>query len=121
MLEKQGNGMEIYDLEETKEKIIQFIEGFVDDTSLFTNLEYGNNNLAELIKKLEEDLELSGKGSDERIKGLDSKKKELDVILLKNVNEIKELNKTIRDKDGQIKDQEDKYKELKNRVKFKFL
>jgi hypothetical protein len=43
--------MRMYDIGNEEEDLIQYIEGFVDDTSLFTNLQYGQKDLCELIKK----------------------------------------------------------------------
>jgi hypothetical protein len=51
LLEKKANGMRMYDIGNEEEDLIQYIEGFVDDTSLFTNLQYGQKDLCELIKK----------------------------------------------------------------------
>jgi hypothetical protein len=53
ILQDQANGMnmEYVKMDPFEERIIQWIEEFVDDTSMFANLEFGNNNLVELLEK----------------------------------------------------------------------
>jgi hypothetical protein len=37
------------------QSLIYYIEGFVDDTSIFTNLDYSNKNIKELINKAQQE------------------------------------------------------------------
>jgi hypothetical protein len=39
-------------------ELIQFIEGFVDDMSIFTNLDYYNTDIMELLDKIQSDGQL---------------------------------------------------------------
>jgi ribonuclease HI len=55
ILQKYGNGMKIHDLDKEDKILMQWIEGFVDDTSNFTNLDYEDTNLQLLRTKLEQD------------------------------------------------------------------
>jgi Reverse transcriptase (RNA-dependent DNA polymerase) len=55
LLQKNANGMRMYNIVDNEEDLIQYIEGFVDDTSLFTNLQFGQKDLHELIRRMEED------------------------------------------------------------------
>jgi ribonuclease HI len=55
ILEKQGNGMEMHDILKDKGFITHFIEGFVDDTSLFTNTGLMEQDIQQLKNKLRED------------------------------------------------------------------
>jgi hypothetical protein len=54
-LQEQGNGMCMYNISKTTQSVMSWIEGFVDDTSIFTNLEYYHNDIKTLKKKLTED------------------------------------------------------------------
>jgi hypothetical protein len=53
-LQSEANGMTMTDIINTTTKVMSWIEGFVDDTSIFTNLDYNNNNLRTLKEKLSE-------------------------------------------------------------------
>jgi Reverse transcriptase (RNA-dependent DNA polymerase) len=55
LLELSANGMSIEDIKPQLQLIKQWIDGFVDDTSIFTNLEFGNENIMELLRKAEHD------------------------------------------------------------------
>jgi hypothetical protein len=50
ILEENATGMVMEDIFDTMEKIKSWIDGYVDDTSLFTNLPYGERNLLNLIQ-----------------------------------------------------------------------
>lgn len=52
---ENANGMEIQDILKDKASIKQWIEGFVDDTSLFTNTGFELNDIRILKEKLRED------------------------------------------------------------------
>jgi hypothetical protein len=60
MLQAQANGMsmEYVKMNTFEKRLCQWIEGFVDDTSIFANLEFGNNDLSELLEKIESDGQL---------------------------------------------------------------
>jgi hypothetical protein len=51
LLQENGHGMSMEDVEYFKKIRQQFIEGFVDDNSIFTNLKFGIINLEELLLK----------------------------------------------------------------------
>jgi Reverse transcriptase (RNA-dependent DNA polymerase) len=53
-LEKHGNGMKIEDIEKTTEDTMNWIVGFVDDTSLFTNIKE-DDSIQQLITNLQDD------------------------------------------------------------------
>jgi Reverse transcriptase (RNA-dependent DNA polymerase) len=55
ILEKEANGMEVHDILKEKDSIIQWIEGFVDDTSLFVNNGFEDTDIVNLKNKLKED------------------------------------------------------------------
>jgi hypothetical protein len=55
ILSTKANGMTLYDPIGIEDDLIKYIEGFVDDTSLFTNLEYNNDDLKQLIDRMETD------------------------------------------------------------------
>jgi Reverse transcriptase (RNA-dependent DNA polymerase) len=57
ILQDQANGMhmEYVKIETFEKRLCQWIEGFVDDTFIFANLEFGNNNLEELLLKIQSD------------------------------------------------------------------
>jgi hypothetical protein len=55
ILTKYGNGIQINELDDNDKKLLHWIEGFVDDTSIFTNLDYNDDNINLLREKLEED------------------------------------------------------------------
>jgi hypothetical protein len=52
LLAENGHGMSIEDVEKFKKFKQQFIEGFVDDNSIYTNLKYGNINLESNLGKI---------------------------------------------------------------------
>jgi Reverse transcriptase (RNA-dependent DNA polymerase) len=54
ILESKANGMTIQSIMGQKH-IVQWIEGFVDDTSIFTNTSLKSNNIQELKEKLQQD------------------------------------------------------------------
>jgi hypothetical protein len=54
ILQMHANGMTMVDITNNN-KTIQWIEGFVDDTSLFSNTNFKNNNIEELKEKLRHD------------------------------------------------------------------
>jgi Reverse transcriptase (RNA-dependent DNA polymerase) len=54
-LERQANGMTMEDITITADTVIEWINGFVDDTSIFTNNNYENQNLTQLKRRLEYD------------------------------------------------------------------
>jgi hypothetical protein len=59
ILKQNANGMVMEGVEkEIVFAIIHWIKGFVDDTSIFTNLKYGDNNLEELLLKATEDAQM---------------------------------------------------------------
>jgi hypothetical protein len=60
ILQDQANGMnmEYVKMETFEIRLCQWIEGFVDDTSIFANLEFGNNNLSELLTIIQVDGQL---------------------------------------------------------------
>jgi hypothetical protein len=60
ILQGQANGMnmEYVKMALFEKRLIQWIKGFVDDTSIFANLEFGNNNLVELLDKIQADGQL---------------------------------------------------------------
>jgi uncharacterized protein (UPF0147 family) len=53
LLKQAGQGMTMKDAENNLKYVYEIIEGFVDDTSIFTNIE--SNNIMDLIEKLESD------------------------------------------------------------------
>jgi hypothetical protein len=55
ILQENAGGMAMEDVITTSEKIRQWIEGFVDDTSLSTNLKYGKTNTTKLLELAEKD------------------------------------------------------------------
>jgi hypothetical protein len=55
LLEQYANGMELHDIEKRSKIIQRWIDGFVDDNSIFTNLPFGNNNLILLLEKAQHD------------------------------------------------------------------
>jgi hypothetical protein len=55
LLQDNATGMTMDDVEKTTNQIRQWIEGFVDDTSLFTNLIFGENNIKKSKDKAEHD------------------------------------------------------------------
>jgi Reverse transcriptase (RNA-dependent DNA polymerase) len=55
ILEENANGMEVHDILKNKGKITQWIEGFVDDTSLFINNGFEDDDIINLKQKLRED------------------------------------------------------------------
>lgn len=65
ILEKTANGMEIIDVN-NKYKLKQWIEGFVDDTSIIVNIDFASQCIKNIINKLDFDgttwagLEVSG-------------------------------------------------------------
>jgi hypothetical protein len=52
ILQEQANGMnmEYMKINTFEKRLIQWIEGFVDDTSIFANLELGNNIFRTIIR-----------------------------------------------------------------------
>jgi hypothetical protein len=60
ILQDQANGMsmEYVKMNTFQKRLCQWIEGFVVDTSIFANLEFGNNNLSELLAKIQADGQL---------------------------------------------------------------
>jgi hypothetical protein len=55
ILQKTANRMTIEDLDPTEQNLLQWIEGFVDDTSIFTNTAFDNTNISQLRQRLEQD------------------------------------------------------------------
>jgi hypothetical protein len=55
LLQKQANGMTMRDVDDTEAILIQWIEGFVDDTSIFTNSEFSDPLITTLEHRLKED------------------------------------------------------------------
>jgi Reverse transcriptase (RNA-dependent DNA polymerase) len=55
ILEKEAHGMHIYDILKDKKEIVTFIEGFVDDTSIFSNNKFNNTDLISLKEHLKQD------------------------------------------------------------------
>jgi hypothetical protein len=53
-LQQRANGMKMVDVM-NQQSITQWIKGFVDDTSIFTNTNFVNNNICELKDKLKYD------------------------------------------------------------------
>jgi hypothetical protein len=51
LLEQNANGMELHDIDKRAALIRKWIDGFVDDNSIFTNLTFGNTNLILLLEK----------------------------------------------------------------------
>lgn len=49
LLEDNAKGMVMEDVVKMNEKIRSWIDGYVDDTSLFTNLKYGEININKLV------------------------------------------------------------------------
>jgi hypothetical protein len=54
LLNKNAHGIKMHDFTTTS-YIQQWIEGFVDDTSIFTNLDHGDENLNKLKEKIQHD------------------------------------------------------------------
>jgi Reverse transcriptase (RNA-dependent DNA polymerase) len=54
-LQKEANGMNMRDMVNISNDVMSWIEGFVDDTSIFTNIDYYNSDLKTLKTKLSED------------------------------------------------------------------
>jgi hypothetical protein len=57
LLQNKAHGMTMEDIL-SSDTLRQFIEGFVDDMSIFTNLDYKNQNILELLKKGQSDGQL---------------------------------------------------------------
>jgi hypothetical protein len=55
ILIRYGNGMTMHDLDDDEGTLIQWIEGLVEDTSIFTNSSYENTNMTLLRNKLQQD------------------------------------------------------------------
>jgi hypothetical protein len=55
LLEQNANGMELHDIDSRVKIIQKWIDGFVDDNSIFTNLSFGNSNLIKLLEKAQHD------------------------------------------------------------------
>jgi hypothetical protein len=55
ILEKEAHGMVIYDILKDKTEIVTWIEGFVDDTSIFSNNNFDNNDIIALKECLQKD------------------------------------------------------------------
>jgi hypothetical protein len=58
ILQDHATGMNMVDIQTKYAPIIHWIEGFVDDNSIFTNLEFGCEDLNKLIKKATKDAQL---------------------------------------------------------------
>jgi hypothetical protein len=61
LLSKNAHGIKMYDITHSTKYIQQWIEGFVEDTSIFKNLEYGDENISLLKQKIEHDGQLWAK------------------------------------------------------------
>jgi hypothetical protein len=57
LLQENANGMHMHyvKMDRFDKLLSEWIEGFVDDTSIFTNLEFGNNNLIQLLQRAQAD------------------------------------------------------------------
>jgi hypothetical protein len=58
ILQDNASGMQMVDIQKKYEMVIHWIEGFVDDNSIFTNLEFGCEDLRQLIQKATKDAQM---------------------------------------------------------------
>jgi hypothetical protein len=58
ILQDHANGMQMVDISTKYLPVIHWIEGFVDDNSIFTNLEFGCEDLQKLLDKATQDAQL---------------------------------------------------------------
>jgi hypothetical protein len=58
ILQDHATGMNMVDIQKKYASIIHWIEGFVDDNSIFTNLDFGCEDLEQLLTKATKDAQL---------------------------------------------------------------
>jgi hypothetical protein len=58
LLQQNAQGIKMYHIDLTKQCIQQWIQGFVDDTSIFSNLEYDNTNTSDLLQQVQSDTQI---------------------------------------------------------------